>query len=115
MDASISDKIYFRIGEVSKILGVEPYVVRFWESEFKTVKPVRTSSDQRLYRRQDVETLLAIKQLLYVDHFTILGAKRILAGGINDPIKKTEDGASEYRQLLITIKHTLQQMREKLQ
>ena len=92
MDASIPDKVYFRIGEVSKILGVEPYVVRYWESEFKAVRPVRTSSDQRLYRRRDVEMLLTIKQLLYVDHYTILGAKRKLAGRVNE---EGENGAAE--------------------
>ncbi len=55
MDIEIPDKTYFRIGEVSKILGVEPYVVRYWETEFKTVKPIRTKSEQRLYRRKDLE------------------------------------------------------------
>lgn len=78
MSTSIPDKNYFRIGEVAKILGVEPYVVRYWESEFKTVKPVRTKSDQRLYRRQDVEELLKVRALLYDDKFTIAGAKKRL-------------------------------------
>jgi len=112
MDASIPDKVYFRIGEVSKILGVEPYVVRYWESEFKAVRPVRTSSDQRLYRRQDVEMLLTIKQLLYVDHYTILGAKRKLAGRVNE---EGENGAAEYKSRLMEIKDLLQQVREMLQ
>ena len=57
MDIEIPEKTYFRIGEVSKILGVEPYVVRYWETEFKTVKPIRTKSEQRLYRRKDLEEL----------------------------------------------------------
>jgi len=78
MDASIPDKEYFRIGEVSKILDVDPYVVRFWESEFKSIKPIRTKSYQRLYRRKDLEELLIIKNLLYSDKFTISGAKRQL-------------------------------------
>lgn len=112
MDASIPDKVYFRIGEVSKILGVEPYVVRYWESEFKVIRPVRTTSDQRLYRRQDVEMLLTIKQLLYVDHYTILGAKRKLAGKVIE-----EEGGSvsaEYESRLMEIKNLLQQVREML-
>ncbi len=113
MDASIPDKVYFRIGEVSKILGVEPYVVRYWESEFKAVKPVRTRSDQRLYRRRDVEMLLTIKQLLYVDHFTIAGAKRRLAIRGND--EEIEDGAGEYKNRLMEIKSLLQQVRKLLQ
>jgi DNA-binding transcriptional MerR regulator len=78
MNATIPDKEYFRIGEVSKILDVDPYVVRFWESEFKSVKPIRTKSYQRLYRRKDLEELLIIKNLLYHDRFTISGAKRQL-------------------------------------
>jgi DNA-binding transcriptional MerR regulator len=78
MNASIPDKEYFRIGEVSKILDVDPYVVRFWESEFKSIKPIRTKSYQRLYRRKDLEELLIIKNLLYSDKFTISGAKRQL-------------------------------------
>ena len=78
MNASIPDKEYFRIGEVSRILDVDPYVVRFWESEFKSIKPIRTKSYQRLYRRKDLEELLIIKNLLYSDKFTISGAKRQL-------------------------------------
>jgi DNA-binding transcriptional MerR regulator len=113
MDASIPDKVYFRIGEVSKILGVEPYVVRYWESEFKAVKPVRTRSDQRLYRRRDVEMLLTIKHLLYVDHFTIAGAKRRLAIRVND--EESDDGAEEYKSRLMEIKNLLQQVRRMLQ
>ena len=57
MKVSIPDKSYFRIGEVSRLLGVEPYVIRYWESEFKTVRPIRTRSDQRLYRHKDIEEL----------------------------------------------------------
>jgi DNA-binding transcriptional MerR regulator len=78
MDESIPDKTYFRIGEVSKLLNVQPYVVRYWESEFKTVRPVRTRSDQRLYRRRDVEELRLIKRLLYDENFTINGARKQL-------------------------------------
>lgn len=76
MDIEIPDKTYFRIGEVSKILGVEPYVVRYWETEFKTVKPIRTKSEQRLYRKKDLEELALIRNLLYRDRFTIAGAKK---------------------------------------
>lgn len=76
MDIEIPEKTYFRIGEVGKILGVEPYVVRYWETEFKTVKPIRTKSEQRLYRRKDLEELALIKKLLYQEKFTIAGAKK---------------------------------------
>ncbi len=78
MDKSIPDKSYFRIGEVSRLLGVQPYVVRYWESEFKTVRPIRTRSDQRLYRHRDVEELLTIRKLLYEENFTINGARKQL-------------------------------------
>ncbi len=78
MNASIPDKEYFRIGEVSKILDVDTYVIRFWESEFKSIKPIRTRTYQRLYRRKDLEELLIIKNLLYADKFTISGAKKQL-------------------------------------
>lgn len=78
MDVSIPDKSYFRIGEVSRLLGVQTYVIRYWESEFKTVRPIRTRSDQRLYRRRDVEELLAIRKLLYEEKFTINGARKQL-------------------------------------
>ncbi|MEA2013898.1 MAG: MerR family transcriptional regulator [Thermodesulfobacteriota bacterium] len=74
----IPDKNYFRIGEVSRILGVEPYVVRYWESEFPLVRPLRTKSDQRLYKRKDVEQLLRIKDLLYQEMYTIAGARKRL-------------------------------------
>ena len=74
----IPDKSYFRIGEVSRILDVEPYVVRFWESEFKVIRPERSRSDHRVYRRKDVENLMLIKRLLYNEGYTIAGAKRQL-------------------------------------
>ena len=70
-----SDKLYFKIGEVAEIIGVPAYVLRYWETEFKTVKPQKSRTQQRVYRRRDVETLLKIKQLLYVEKFTIAGAR----------------------------------------
>jgi DNA-binding transcriptional MerR regulator len=74
----IPDKAYFRIGEVARILGVKPYVLRYWESEFKAIKPQKSRSQQRLYRRRDVELLVRIKKLLYEERFTIAGARRKL-------------------------------------
>ena len=78
MADSIPDKSYFRIGEVSKIIGVAPYVIRYWESEFKSIRPIRAKSDQRLYRRKDVEELMTVKTLLYEEKFTISGARKRL-------------------------------------
>ena len=73
-----SDKLYFKIGEVAEIVGVAPYVLRYWESEFRAVKPQKSRSQQRVYRRRDVETLLRIKHLLYQKKFTIAGARQQL-------------------------------------
>ncbi|MBW2567879.1 MAG: MerR family transcriptional regulator [Deltaproteobacteria bacterium] len=74
----LSDKLYFKIGEVSEISGLPTYVLRFWETEFKKINPKRTSSGQRLYRKKDVELILQIKELLYEKKFTIQGAKQHL-------------------------------------
>ncbi|HUU00714.1 MAG TPA: MerR family transcriptional regulator [Myxococcota bacterium] len=76
---SLPDKIYFKIGEVSEIVGVEPYVLRYWESEFPALKPNKSRSQQRMYRKRDVELLLKIKKLLYEDMYTIAGAKKQLS------------------------------------
>ena len=91
MDVSIPDKYYFRIGEVARILDVEPHVIRYWESEFKAVKPVRSKSDQRLYRKKDVLTLQVIKDLLYREHFTINGARKQLTRIMGAGREQTED------------------------
>lgn len=74
----IPHKLYFRIGEVARIVEVKPYVLRYWESEFAVLRPEKTASGHRLYRRRDVEILLDIKRLLYDEKFTISGAKKRL-------------------------------------
>jgi DNA-binding transcriptional MerR regulator len=74
----IPDKLYFRIGEVSHLLGVEPYVLRYWESEFPSLSPKKSGTGHRLYRRKDVELLLQIKRLLYEKRYTIEGARQSL-------------------------------------
>jgi DNA-binding transcriptional MerR regulator len=71
-------KLYYRIGEVSQITGVKPYVLRYWESEFRLMAPQKSRSKQRLYRQKDIETILAIKRLLYAERYTIAGARRRL-------------------------------------
>ncbi|MEK7406104.1 MAG: MerR family transcriptional regulator [Acidobacteriota bacterium] len=75
----IPDKLYFRIGEVSRLLGVPAYVLRYWEMEFPALAPKKSGSGQRMYRRKEVELLLEIKRLLYERRFTIEGARRLLA------------------------------------
>ena len=74
----IPDKLFFRIGEVSQLVGVEAYVLRYWESEFPGLSPRKSSSGQRMFRRKDVELLLRIKHLLYGQKFTIEGARKAL-------------------------------------
>jgi DNA-binding transcriptional MerR regulator len=76
---SLPDKTYFRIGEVARIIKVKPYVLRFWESEFKIMAPPKSRSKQRMYRKKDIETILRIKQLLYAERFTIEGARKRLS------------------------------------
>jgi DNA-binding transcriptional MerR regulator len=73
-----ADKRYYRIGEVSRITDVKPYVLRYWESEFRWMSPAKSRSNQRLYRRKDIDTILLIKKLLYEQRFTIAGAKKKL-------------------------------------
>ena len=75
------EKLYFRIGEVARIVGVKPYVLRYWETEFSILKPDKSPSKHRLYRRRDVETLLRIKELLHRKRFTIEGARKVLKLG----------------------------------
>jgi DNA-binding transcriptional MerR regulator len=75
----LPDKLFFKIGEVSRLLEVRPHVLRYWESEFPAIRPEKSKTNQRLYRRRDVETLIAIRHLLYERKFTIEGAKRFLA------------------------------------
>jgi DNA-binding transcriptional MerR regulator len=75
---AIPDKLFFRIGEVSQLVGVEPYVLRYWESEFPGLSPKKSNTGQRMFRRKDVEMLLSIKQLLYDKKFTIEGARKAL-------------------------------------
>ena len=104
---NIPNKLYFRIGEVSKLLEVEPYVLRYWESEFPEIKPSKSKSGQRLYKRRDVELLLKIKELLYGERYTINGARKRLkdwcrGGDIKEPqvaAKPAVEGKQKARQI----------------
>jgi DNA-binding transcriptional MerR regulator len=86
----IPDKLYFKIGEVSQLVGVEPYVLRYWESEFPGVSPRKSNTGQRMFRRKDVELLLNIKQLLYEKKFTIEGARKALKSGKTEAVAVAE-------------------------
>jgi len=74
----IPDKVYFKIGEVAEIVGVKPYVLRYWETEFPDIAPAKSKSKQRLYKRKEVEMILRIRDLLYKEKFTIEGARKRL-------------------------------------
>lgn len=76
--AEIPDKLYFRIGDVARLAGIKPYVLRFWETEFPALGPRKSGTGHRLYRRKDVEMVLEIKRLLYDQRFTIEGARKFL-------------------------------------
>jgi DNA-binding transcriptional MerR regulator len=91
MDPVIPDKMYFKIGEVSEITGLESHVLRFWESEFKNIKPRRTSTGQRMYRKSDIQLILYIKHLLHNEKFTIQGARKYLESESPRAAEKTTD------------------------
>jgi DNA-binding transcriptional MerR regulator len=114
MAQRLPDKIYFKIGEVSEIVGVEPYVLRYWETEFDVLKPSKAPSRHRLYKKKDVEMLLDIKRLLYSEGFTIEGARKKLK-----ETKKEEKtqlrlplADQKYRIALSKIKKDLQSLRK---
>jgi DNA-binding transcriptional MerR regulator len=95
----IPDKLYFKIGEVSDLLGVEPYVLRYWETEFAALSPKKSGTGHRLYRRKDVELLLRIKHLLYDRKFTIEGARQTLQQETRGPKARGVKSASTQRDL----------------
>ncbi len=78
MDFQIPDKLYYKIGEVAKFTGIKTHVLRYWETEFSAIRPNKSRSNQRLYRKQDVELILHLKDLLYNQGFTIAGARKKL-------------------------------------
>jgi DNA-binding transcriptional MerR regulator len=112
------DKLFFKIGEVAKIAGVKQHVLRYWESEFPWIRPQKSKSNQRLYRRKDVEAVLAIKHLLYDQKFTIEGAKKHLKSeGVEaaSPPPNVEDVAAKARrEALDEGRETAERMRARL-
>ena len=96
-------KKFFRIGEVSRIIGVEPYVLRYWESEFPQIRPVRADTNQRTYQKKDLELILEIKRLLYEEKLTIEGARQRLK-------QKREKAAVAVAGLIEEVKTDLQEI-----
>ena len=84
-DQQLPVKLYYRIGEVSEIVGVEPHVLRYWETEFRSIRPQKSRKGQRIYSRRDVDKLLKVKELLYSHGFTIAGARKRLREGGAEP------------------------------
>ncbi len=99
-------KLFYRIGEVSRISGLEPYVLRYWETEFPQLKPDKGKSKQRLYSKKDLDIVLRIKQLLYKEGYTISGARKKLNGkGDQDVIESViETAKKELREILELLK-----------
>lgn len=112
---TIPDKFYFKIGEVSSLLGVKPYVVRFWETEFD-LTPAKNRSRHRVYKRHEVETLLEIRNLLYDERFTIEGAQRKLKERMKEKSKQLGLSLDEkkHRSTLLKVKKDLEKLREML-
>jgi DNA-binding transcriptional MerR regulator len=90
----IPDKLYFRIGEVSRLAGIKPYVLRFWETEFSSLGPKKSGKGHRLYRRKDVELVLEIKRLLYDKRYTIEGARKFLDSRPREIVTKAVNAKS---------------------
>lgn len=114
-ESAIPDKTYLRIGEVSDLVETKPYVLRYWETEFPMLRPIKSRTGHRLYRRDDVKMALTIKRLLYEEGFTIEGARKHLANpsnppprGANPPASQSDNGAALNRQQLNGIKREIQ-------
>ena len=115
MPSQLPDKLYFKIGEVSKLADVAPHVLRYWESEFPAIKPKRAGSKQRLYRRKDVELILAIKNLLHHQGYTIAGAKKLISEAENiESIQIEEEKSEVHSNRLSTIKVELMEIKNLL-
>ena len=115
MEKKIPSKLFFKIGEVCELTDTQPYVLRYWESEFPALAPAKNNSGQRIYRRRDIETILRIKTLLYEEGFTIAGAKKKLElemkeqakGASVTPAPQTPTGNDEFKDEVKEIKAEL--------
>jgi DNA-binding transcriptional MerR regulator len=112
-ESLLPDKLFYKIGEVSKIMGVEPYVLRYWEVEFPFVKPRKNKSGQRVYIKRDVELLIQIKRLLYNERYTIEGVRKRLGNTHIHPVDpNSEMETSEVRNPSKVIEHVKKRLRE---
>lgn len=104
-------KLFYRIGEVAQLVGVETHVLRYWETEFRSLRPKKSAKGQRVYSRRDLERLLRIKELLYREGYTIAGAKRQLKEG--EPAE--DEGASEEAAAHAQLRRDLSELRAQIQ
>jgi DNA-binding transcriptional MerR regulator len=110
-------KLYYRIGEVSDIVGVQPHVLRYWETEFRSIRPQKSSKGQRVYSRRDVEKLLRVKDLLKNQGFTIAGARKRLSEPAPEPTPEPaepDSGAKNMRRVLLGLRQDLMRMIEQI-
>ena len=106
-DDGLPVKLYYRIGEVAGIVGVEPHVLRYWETEFRSIRPQKSRKGQRIYSRKDVQKLLRVKDLLYGQGFTIAGARKRLRERGEEPVRPEEPlkrAATTMRQALLEVR-----------
>ena len=111
-------KLFYRIGEVSHIVGVEPHVLRYWETEFRSIRPQKSRKGQRIYSRRDVEKLLKVKDLLYTHGFTIAGArKRLRESGVEPQVAEdpSQRNLGEARRVLLDVRKELVEMLAELE
>jgi DNA-binding transcriptional MerR regulator len=109
-------KLYYRIGEVAGIVGVEPHVLRYWETEFRSIRPQKSRKGQRIYSRRDVDRLLKVKDLLYTHGFTIAGARKKLRElGAEPPTEGESRSLGVARTALYELRHEAQAMLDELE
>jgi DNA-binding transcriptional MerR regulator len=110
-DDELPVKLYYRIGEVSDLVGVEPHVLRYWETEFRSIRPQKSRKGQRIYSRRDVDRLLKVKDLLYTHGFTIAGARRRLREtGLEPPTQAEVRVADRTRVMLGDLRREVEGM-----
>ena len=118
MASTDTDKVYYKIGEVAGVAGVRTSVLRFWESEFPFLKPAKSNSGQRLYSRSEVDLILQVKHLLYVEKFTIEGVKKRISikGKLTKPLEKMDSDTvpPDCSEVLRTVRNELRVLRELL-
>lgn len=114
-DDRVPEKLFYKIGEVSRIAGVEPYVLRYWETEFSFLKPRKTASGQRVYSRKDLEMVLQIKRLLYEERYTIEGVRKKLGEATPTKTSVISPSNNEAKEVLERVKRRLRDILASLQ